>query len=140
MSPPELDQLLVNGEITYEAWQVAHEFRNRWDRAFGVGTGVRDYDQRCRVVVEDRLSIGRLDAASWLRRVTEALGKNATWLIEQCVVRDASWRELGRKLRISDKTAQSWTATVLQSLADHLAGRPVVDLPRERYRNEPGRM
>ncbi len=134
-----LDRLLVAGEITREAWQAGDAFRTTWERANGIGM-VRELELRARVAIEDRLSIGRLDAAAWLRRVSEALGRNATWLIERCVVQDASWRETAKRLRISDKTAQSWTATVLQSLADHLAGRPVVDLPRERYRNEPDRM
>lgn len=50
----------------------------------------------------------RVEAAARLRACTEALGELRVRLLDCCVVRGPSWREIAALLRVSDKTATSW--------------------------------
>jgi hypothetical protein len=81
----------------------------------------------------------RTTAATKRREVAAALGELRVRIIEAVVVRDMSWSELGRLLRLSDKTAREWAAEAIEALAEHCAGRTDASPPVLRYRIEPGR-
>lgn len=81
----------------------------------------------------------RTTAATKLREVATALGELRVRVLEAVLVRDVSWCELGRLLRLSDKAARDWAVGALEALAEHCAGRPVAAPPVLRCRNEPGR-
>jgi DNA-directed RNA polymerase specialized sigma24 family protein len=80
----------------------------------------------------------RVEAATKLRACTEALGELRTRLLDCCVLRDLSWREIATLLRVSDKTATVWVVEALMALADWRNGRPTAPPPVLRFRNQPG--
>jgi hypothetical protein len=133
-----LDALLEAGRIDREAWDAAHAWRRwaevvpsfgrqSWDVRVGSSRGPGDGGMLLRV-----------NAATMLREAAAALGGLRVRILEAVLVRDVPWAELGRLLRISDKTAQTRATEALEALANHCAGRPVAAPPVLRYRNEPG--
>lgn len=80
----------------------------------------------------------RVHAAAKLRAATAALGALRTAILEAVAVHDASWRELGRLLHLSDKTAREWTAEAVEALATWRRGDPVPPAPVHRPRVQPG--
>ena len=63
-------------------------------------------------------SVGhRLDAVRRLRETRERIGPKAYALIVAVAAEDVSWRELGRRLGVTDKTAQNAAVKALEALA-----------------------
>ncbi len=135
-----LDALLDAGRIDREAWEAAQQWR-RWAE---VVTPFRaqawDVHVDVSVVPTDAGMLLRVNAAAKLRQVADALGPLRVKLLESVVVKDLSWLELARLLRVSDKTAQGFAVEALEALADWQAGRAVAAAPVLRFRNQPGRL
>lgn len=109
-----LDALLRDALIDAATWQMAVHLRATWERAYGVGLGPSGELPASRVVNFDHTLACRLDAASAIRIIKASIGAPRLWLIEQCVVHDAAWGRTAAQLKISDKTARTWTAEALQ--------------------------
>lgn len=60
----------------------------------------------------------RVQTATKLRASTEVLGELRVRLLECCVVRDLSWREIAIRPRLSDQTETMWVAEAITALAD----------------------
>ena len=133
-----LDALLDGGRIDREAWEAAREWR-RWAEAIGL-SHVQRWDVRPDAPCHpsDLPMLRRVQAAAKLRACTEALGELRVRLLDCCVARDLSWREIAALLRVSDKTATTWVAEAITALADWRAGRTVTPPPMLRFRNQPG--
>lgn len=80
----------------------------------------------------------RVDAAAALRRVAETLGPLRVRILEAVIVRDLSWRELGRLLRCHYETAQGRAIEAIVALGLCFDDERVPPPPL-RYRIEPGR-
>jgi hypothetical protein len=65
------------------------------------------------------------------------LGELRIRILEAVLVRDTPRVELGRLLRLTDKTARDWAVEALEALADHVAGRAVGPPSVVRFRNQP---
>jgi hypothetical protein len=133
-----LDGLLEAGRIGREGRDVALQWRG-WAETV---TPYRAQSWAARVdisaVPNDAGMLRRVAAASRLRAAAETLGELRIRLLEACVLRDRSWREIANLLRVSDKTALSFTAEAINALADWDAGRSVTSPPVLRFRNQPG--
>ena len=111
-----LDGLLRDEMITPGAWQAAVDFRATWERAFGIGLGASGELLGSRTSNAARCSDGKLDALKRIRGISRKLGPRRMWLIERCVLHDYPWLRTAEQLRVSDKTARSWTAVALLDL------------------------
>jgi hypothetical protein len=89
-------------------------------------------------VPNDAVALARVQTAAKLRGVADALGPLRVRLLQFCVMDDRSFREIGDRLRIDSKTARAWTVATILALSAFLAGEPVPNPPRLRYRNQPG--
>ena len=77
----------------------------------------------------------RVQAATRLRACAEALGELRVRLLDCCVLRDLSWREIAALLRVSDKTATVWVVgAALSALSDWRRGCTVAPPLIHRYR------
>jgi hypothetical protein len=134
-----LDSLLEANRIDREAWDCAQEWR-RWAELIGL-SHVQRWDVRPDAPCHpsDLPMLRRVEAAAKLRACTEALGELRMRLLDCCVLRDLSWREIAALLRVSDKTATVWVVEALSALAGWRCGHPVAAPPVLRYRIEPGR-
>jgi hypothetical protein len=133
-----LDGLLEAGRIEREQWEAAREWR-RWAELIGL-SHVQRWDVRPDAPCHpsDLPMLRRVQAAAKLRTCNTALGELRTRLLDCCVARDLSWREIAALLRVSDKTAQAYVVEALSALADWHAGRTVAPPPVIRFRNQPG--
>jgi hypothetical protein len=133
-----LDGLLEAGRIDREQWDCAQQWR-RWAETV---TPFRQQQWDVRVdrspVPNDAGMLWRVTAATKLRQAAAALGELRVRLLEACVLRDRSWREIATAMRLSDKTAREYAAEAIEALADHLTGRAVAPSPVLRFRNQPG--
>jgi DNA-directed RNA polymerase specialized sigma24 family protein len=133
-----LDGLLEAGRIDREQWDGAQQWR-RWAELIGL-SHVQRWDVRpdapCHP--DDLPMLRRVQAASRLRSVAEALGPLRVRLLTMCVSEDRSWREIGDRLGIDGKTARAWCAAAVVALAAYLAGEPVPEAPALRPRIQPG--
>jgi hypothetical protein len=77
------------------------------------------------LVPNDTGMLLRIRAAAKLRQAAEALGQLRIAILEAVAVKDRSWVELGRLLRVSDKTASSHAVEAIEALADWRAGRAI---------------
>jgi hypothetical protein len=134
-----LDSLLEAGRIDREAWDCACQWR-RWAETI-TPHKAQLWDTRVDIstVPTDAGMLLRVHAASKLREAAQALGELRVRLLEACVLRDRSWREIAAVVRISDKTVRDYTVEAITALADWRCGRPVAPAPVLRYRIEPGR-
>jgi hypothetical protein len=105
-------------------------------------TRVQSWDVRVDAPLSpnDTPMMRRVRAAAKLREVAEALGPLRVAILEAVIVRDRSWVELGRLLRLSDKAAKDRVVEALEALADWCAGRTVAPMPEIRFRNQPSRL
>jgi hypothetical protein len=133
-----LDNLLEAGRIDREAWDCAQEWR-RWAELICL-SHVQRWDVRPDTPCHpsDLPMLRRVEAAAKLRACAEALGELRIRLLDCCVARDLSWREIATLLRVSDKTATVWVIEALFALADWRCGRTVAPPPVIRFRNQPG--
>lgn len=129
-----LDGLLAAGKIDREAHEVARQWRH-WAELIGV-QHVQRWDVRVDAAVHprDAVMLRRIEAAAKLRDSLGALGELRVRLLECCLVRDLSWREIALRARLSDKTAQGRVVEAIEALADWQAGRPVAPPPELSYR------
>lgn len=134
-----LDSLLEAGRIDREAWDAAHAWRGWAETTAPYRAQLWDVRVQVSATPNDAGMLARVSAATKLRKATEALGELRTRVLAAVVVRDLPWTELGRLLRLSDKTAKDWTVEALEALAEHCAGRAVAPPSLPRYRIEPGR-
>jgi hypothetical protein len=132
-----LDSLLEAGRIDREAWDAAREWR-RWAETIHPSRG-QPWDVRVDVSAapSDAGMLSRVRVATKLRDAAEAIGPLRVKILEAVIVHDRSWVELGRAMKISDKTAAARAAEAVTALADWRAGRPVGPPPALRFRNQP---
>jgi hypothetical protein len=133
-----LDGLLESGRIDREQWDCAQQWR-RWAELIGL-SHVQRWDVRPDAPCHpsDLPMLHRVQAAAKLRACSVALGELRVRLLDCCVLRDMSWREIAGLLRMSDKTATQWVVEALSALADWRCGRTVAPPPVLRFRNQPG--
>jgi hypothetical protein len=130
--------LFDNGRIDHAALDAALAWR-RWAEVISP-TKVQSWEVR----VDTPAGPGggamahRIDAAGRLRSAAAALGKLRIAILEACVLKDHSWLELGRLLRVSDKTARDRAAEAIAALAAWRAGEVPPPPPELRFRNQPG--
>jgi hypothetical protein len=134
-----LDGLLESGCIDRDAWSAANDWR-KWAETI-TPYGAQRYEARVdtSATPDDYAMLRRVDAATQLRAAANALGDLRARLLEAAVLHDVSWGDLGRSLRVSDKTARRRTIEAIEALADWRSGRAVAPAPGVRYRIEPGR-
>lgn len=135
-----LDALLEAGRIDREAWDAAQDWRCWFETVTPFRAQAWDVRVDVSTVPTDAGMLYRVAAMAKLRAVADALGPLRVKLLELVVVKDLSWLELARVLRVSDKTAVGFAVEALEALADHLGGRVVAAPPVLRFRNEPGRL
>jgi hypothetical protein len=58
----------------------------------------------------------RISASAQLGQVRADLGPFAFWLLEACLVDDASWRYLGDRFGVDPKTVRAWTIAALHNI------------------------
>jgi hypothetical protein len=119
---PQIDKLLNSGAITAQEWQRAQEFRALYERAHQGELAAlapdRVYlDSNCRHPGSGEPSRSRIAALERLARVRGELGEVVYGLMIMVAVHDASWAQIGRRLRADPKTARSWAIVALQALA-----------------------
>jgi hypothetical protein len=132
-----LDGLLESGRIDREQFEAAQAWR-RWAETV-TPFRAQSWDVRvdASLMANDAGMLFRVKAASSLRAAADALGELRIRLLEACVLRDRSWREIGDRLRVDAKTAIRYTVEAITALADWHAGRTVAPPPVIRYRNQP---
>lgn len=112
-----LDQLLADARITPGEWQAASEYRETWAIArelAGVEPGM------IRIAggsSADAATIARLDAATRLRLVEDAIGTDRARLLLACVVHDLAWAALARHLGKHPETVRDRTVRAIRALA-----------------------
>ena len=138
MAVSRLDGLHAAGKSSCEAFGFATQWR-RWAQ---VVTPHRQMAWQVRVdvaaVSNGTGMLHRVNAATKLRDVAEALGPLRVRLLETCLLLDAPWRRIAERLRCSDKAVVAWTVEAIEALADHLDGRTVTPPPVLRVRNHQG--
>ena len=125
-----IDRQAIDAALAWRAWaETASATRAQsWQVRVDISPGPRDGD-----------ATRRVHAAAKLREVATALGPLRAAILEAVVLRDVPWAQLGRLLRLSDKTAREYAAEAVTALAAWRAGDPVPPPPVLRYRIEPGR-
>jgi hypothetical protein len=132
-----LDSLLEAGRIDREAWDAACLWRRWVERTTPLPEQAWDVRVDRSLIPDDAAALARVQTAAKLRGVADALGPLRVRLLQFCMMDDRSWREIGDRLRIDSKTAQTWTVAAILALSAFLAGEPVPDPPQLRYRNQP---
>lgn len=124
-----IDRETLDAALAWRAWAetISPVRVQPWQMRVDTSTGPRDAGAH-----------RRLHAASKLREVAGALGPLRVAILTAVVVRDCSWRELGRLLRLSDKTAREHAALAVEALAAWRRGEPVPPAPPVRLRVQPG--
>jgi hypothetical protein len=108
-----LDALLVEGAIDAATWEAGQKFRTDWD----TGIGLRRSTSPVRVQGSpDGGMTGRLSALARLRHIADALGGFECRVLELCVIRDLTWREMGRALAVHGETAKRYAVAALWAL------------------------
>jgi hypothetical protein len=135
-----LDGLLESGRIDRETWDAACAWR-RWIETVAPSR-VQPWEIRVDTpaVPNETGTLVRVQTSGKLRAAAEALGPVRVKLLEWVIAKDFAWREVGRFMRVSDKTARDRAVEALIALADWCAGRTVAPAPVIRFRNEPGRL
>jgi hypothetical protein len=135
-----LDGLLESGRIDREQWDAACAWR-KWVETV-TPSRVQPWEIRVDTpgVPNETGVLLRVQTAGKLRAAAEALGPLRIKLLDWIVAKDCAWAEIGRFMRVSDKTARDRAIEALTALADWYAGRTVAPAPVIRFRNEPGRL
>jgi hypothetical protein len=133
-----LDALFEAGRIDREQYTAVCEFR-AWAEQIGV-SHVQRWDVRPDAPCHpsDLPMLRRVQTAAKLRACADAVGELRIRLLD-CCIRDLSWREIGARLRVSDKTATIWVVEAIAALSAWRCGDTVPPPPVLRYRIEPGR-
>jgi DNA-directed RNA polymerase specialized sigma24 family protein len=134
----KLDSLLEAGRIDRDQHSAACRWRTWAEKAAPLHAQAWDVRVDRSPVPNDTAALLRVQTASRLRGVAEALGPLRVRLLTMCVGEDRSWREIGDRLGIDGKTARAWCAAAVIALAAFLAGEPVPEPPVLRFRNQPG--
>jgi hypothetical protein len=134
-----LDSLLEAGRIDREAWDCTQEWRRWAETVTPFKAQLWDVRMDISSVPTDAGMLLRVRAATKLREAAAALGELRIRLLDACVLKDRSWRDISGLLRISDKTAQNFVVEAITALTDWRCGRPIAAAPVLRYRIEPGR-
>jgi hypothetical protein len=85
------------------------------------------------------VTVRQLDCARRLHDASEALGAERARLLIWALVDDLPWTEIGKRLRLSTKTATCRAVEAIAALALWRSDRPVPPAPVNRMRIEPGR-
>ena len=111
-----LDRLVLEGAIDPDVWLAAVAYRSVYLQAFGSLWPSRSLELPGVIGFRDRAGGLRLDALRTMRLVRRRLGPLNSELVEECVIEDASWAALGRRLHVDPKTARMRTITALEAL------------------------
>jgi hypothetical protein len=113
-----LDQLLLDGAISFPVWRAGAAFRVLAEMVIAELYPAKWLDQTAKNQLGFGLSLaGRIDALDRLQRVRAALGGFAFELLERHLVDDQSWARLAQRYGAHPKTVRNWTITALQALA-----------------------
>jgi hypothetical protein len=88
---------------------------------------------------EGLISTYQIDAACRLHDASQALGTERARLLVWALVDDLPWTEIGKRLRLSTKTATCRAVEAIAALELWRADLPVPPAPVTRPRIEPGR-
>ena len=117
-----LDQLLTAERITRDEWQAARDYALAW--AFC--RTIRHTDSGMTGIPSSAspgaLEGARLDAATKLRIVEEAMGGFATALVVACAVQDLPWARIARPFDVNPETVRDWTVLAIRALTAASAG------------------
>ena len=111
------DQLIDGGWLDKAGWQAAQHYR----RDIEVGefggritdaSGVRGGGGGCPTQ-------SRLDALQRLRQARQAVGKDATYLLDAMIYHTLPWDKIARRLTCRRDTAKKRCAEALTALAEH---------------------
>jgi hypothetical protein len=112
-----LDQLLADARIKPDEWQTASEYRQTWAIARELAGPEPGMIRITGAASADAATIARLDAATTLRLVEEAIGPFAARLLLASVVHDLAWAVLARHLGKHPETVRDWTVLAIRALA-----------------------
>jgi len=113
-----LDQLLIDGAISFPVWRAAALFRTLSEIVIA-----DDWPATSMTFSEggalgfDVSSIRRIDALNRLHAIRNCVGRTVFAMIERHVVEDQSWTQLAGYYGVHPKTVRSWTIAALQALA-----------------------
>ena len=132
--------LIETGRIDRRQLEAAAAFKG-WCEAVGrqrtsAWLAVRVDSGRC---PEGLISTYQIDAACRLHDASQALGTERARLLVWALVDDLPWTEIGKRLRLSTKTATCRAVEAIAALALWRSDRPVPPAPVNRMRIEPGR-
>src|SRR6516225_6708264 len=108
-----LDSLLETGRIDREAWDAACLWRRWVERTGSLPAQAWAVRVDRSPVPNDAAALARVQTAAKLRCVADALGPLRNRLLELAVRDDRSWRQIGDRLGIDGKTAQTWVANAI---------------------------
>lgn len=113
-----LDQLLLDGAISYPEWRAARLFRALCETALAGAFRTQSLNRGD----GDPLGIAlaatrRIDASRRLLAIRGHLGAPAAELLEKHLVDDLSWATLGQRLGVHPKTARTWAIAAVKALA-----------------------
>lgn len=114
-----IDTLLADSAIAPIVWRAAVAYRMLAEHSTAVAWGARETmdDGHSRIVpLTGQSVVDRLAARHRLEWIRRRLGSFGTRMINQVVIEDLPWSELGRRLAVDPKTARSWSITALQLL------------------------
>lgn len=120
-----LDQLLIDGAISFPVWRAGVSFRLLAEIVLSQQYPAKwlgvDRGEQNRLGFDTSIA-GRIDAINRLGDLRRALGGFALDLLEAHAVDDLTWAELGRRYGVHGKTARTWTIVTLRALAAVLWG------------------
>ncbi|HEY2528078.1 MAG TPA: hypothetical protein VGJ20_09055 [Xanthobacteraceae bacterium] len=113
-----LDQLLIDGAISFPEWRAGQIFRTLAERVLAA-TWRSQWVDRVQVPATsfDRGLAARADALKQLAAIHAALGGFAVNLLEAHIVNDERWKELGPRLGVHPRTARQYTIAAVKALA-----------------------
>lgn len=123
------------GRIDRFQLEIAIEFR-RWCETIGK-LPVQTWEVRVQRSLFGTPSPLQATAAAQLRDADAALGPDRMRLLDLCLVEDANWNEIGKRIGLSDKTAIGRVVEAIAALSLWSRGLPVPDPPPARFRNQP---
>jgi hypothetical protein len=121
-----LDQLRADGAIDAATYDAAIAVRTDCEVAFGRSrsTPLMALPGGGGHIAKHDRQLARVEAVGRLRRLAHRLGAFDATLIDQCVVLDLSWPEIGRRLGgIHHQTARAYAIQALRRLASEATRR-----------------
>jgi hypothetical protein len=138
MVQTRLQALFEQGQITREERDIAFQWKRHAETI--TPSHVQPWQVRVdtSITATDSGAVHRVHAATVIREAAAVLGPLRVKLLEWSVLEDRSWAEVGRLVRLSDKSAKEHAVEAIQALRDWWVGEVVAPAPVLRFRNQPG--